>query len=153
MTRSTANRLQQQHETLYTILEHQGPQDLLRRPAPDTWSLLENVAHLAAYQQVFAKRVARILTEDNPSFAAYIGDQDPNFLAARDLPLEDLLTDLSADRLYLHDWIISLDPLQLAREATHPKYGTRTLSLWTEFFLLHKAHHLFTMWKLLENRT
>ena len=31
----------------------------------------------------------------------------------------------------------------------HPKYGALTLVEWTEFFLLHEAHHLFTLFKLL----
>jgi hypothetical protein len=148
MTTATATRLQYQHEVLYTLLEGQAAVSV--RPAPDKWSLLENVAHLFAYQRQFSRRIDRILSEDQPSFEAYVGDNDPVFLEAREEPLADLLTDLCADRLYLHDRIVALDEAQLARQASHPRYGVRTLLAWTEFFLLHEAHHLFTMWKLLE---
>ncbi|TDW99774.1 DinB family protein [Dinghuibacter silviterrae] len=148
MTTATATRLQHQHEVLYTLLE--GRENVTVRPASGKWSLLENVAHLFAYQQQFSHRVDRILAEDNPLFEAYIGDNDPLFLEAREQTPSDLLTDLSADRLYIHDRILALDEVQLARGATHPRYGSRTLVLWTEFFLLHEAHHLYTMWKLLE---
>ncbi|HTJ14754.1 MAG TPA: DinB family protein [Dinghuibacter sp.] len=143
---ATAARLRGQHEVLYLLLP--GDRPLRERPSPDTWSLLENAAHLAAYQKMFARRVERILAEDEPAFAAYVGDNDPYFLAAREESAADLLVDLSADRLYLYDWITSLGDDPLSRTAVHPKYGRRTLAMWTEFFLLHEAHHLYTMWKL-----
>ena len=148
----TTGRLQQQHQCIQTLLDTTGDQDTRLRPAPSTWSIRENIAHLCAYQQIFAARVHRILTEDNPSFAAYVGDDDPRFLEAREQPVAELLADLSYDRLYLSDWLTSLSEAQLARKAAHPKYGARSLSLWTEFFLLHEAHHLFTIWKLTEDR-
>ena len=145
---ATAARLAQQHEVLYTLLETRGEQDVARRPEPGKWSILENIAHLAAYQQVFTHRVRRILAEDNPAIPAYVGDNDPHFLEAREQPVADVLADLSADRLYLCDWITSLDAGQLSRRATHPRYGPRSLLSWTEFFLLHEAHHLYTIWKV-----
>jgi hypothetical protein len=37
---------------------------------------------------------------------------------------------------------------QLALKGTHPKYGTLMITEWTEFFLLHEAHHLFTLFRL-----
>lgn len=143
---ATAARLRGQHEVLYLLLPEDRP--LGDRPAPGVWSLLENTAHLAAYQKVFAGRVRRILTEDGPALPAYVGDDDPYFLEAREQTAADLLVDLSADRLYLYEWIASLGDDALARVAVHPKYGRRTLGMWTEFFLLHEAHHLYTMWKL-----
>jgi hypothetical protein len=146
-------RLRQQHESIQTMLDASGDQDLRLRPAPSTWSIQENIAHLYAYQQIFAGRVHRILTETNPTFAPYVGDNDPRFLTAREQPVAELLTDLSSDRLYLSDWLTSLSEAQLAMKASHSTFGTRSLSLWTEFFLLHEAHHLFTIWKLAEDRT
>lgn len=150
MTTATGTRLQHQHEVLYTLLDGLSAEAISRRSATGKWSLLENVAHLAAYQQQFSRRIDRILAEESPLLEAYIGDNDPFFLEAREESPADLLADLSADRLYLHDRIVSLSNAQLARRASHPRYGSRTLSMWIEFFLLHEAHHLYTMWKLLE---
>jgi len=149
----TTVRLQQQQQCIQTLLDVTGDQDTRRRPAPETWSIQENIAHLYAYQQIFDGRVRRILTEDNPSFAAYVGDNDPRFLESNEQPVAELLADLCSDRLYLSDWLTSLSEAQLARKATHSKYGRRSLSLWAEFFLLHEAHHLFAIWKLTEDRT
>jgi hypothetical protein len=127
-----------------------GRENVATRPASGKWSLLENVAHLFAYQRQFSRRIDRILAEEHPLFEAYVGDNDPVYLEACTESLPDLLADLGADRLYLHDRLVSLSDQQMARTAAHPRYGTRTLTSWTEFFLLHEAHHLFTMWKLLE---
>ena len=142
---STVMRLRYQHECLPLLIADQDP---ARHPAPGKWSILENIAHLAAYQKVYASRIGRILNEENPSIPAYVGDEDPYFLQARENSVEDLLVYLNSDRLYLHDWVTSLSGEQLSRRATHPRYGVRTLMLWTEFFLLHESHHLETIWKL-----
>lgn len=145
---STAQRLRCQHECLETLIGDRSGDELRLRPLPEKWSVLENIAHLAAYQQMFSRRVTRMLTEDDPALPAYIGDTDPRFLDMKEQAPGDLLADLSSDRLYLHDWLMSLGGAQLARTGTHSRYGTRSLLLWIEFFLLHEAHHLETIWKL-----
>lgn len=122
-----------------------------RRPSPEKWSIAEHIAHLSAYQQVFSRRVKRILSEENPLFSPYVGDHDPFFLEMVEQPLKDLLVDISVDRQYLYEWLISLSAGQLDRKASHPVYGSRSLLMWTEFFLLHEAHHCNTIWKLTED--
>jgi hypothetical protein len=150
---STVQRLRIQHECIATIIGSQ-PEELLRqRPSPDKWSIVENIAHLLAYQQIFVKRVKRILTEESPAIAAYVGDHDPFFLEAAEQRLADLLTDIATDRQYLYEWITSLNGNQLSRRAAHSRYGSRTLLSWTEFFLLHEAHHCNTIWKLSVDNT
>ena len=124
-----------------------------KRPTPEKWSILEHVAHLSAYQQVFGQRVKRMLMEDNPRFAPYVGDHDPFFLDVCEQPVNDLLIDLSVDRQYLYEWLSSLTGAQLERNATHAVYGVRSLLMWTEFFLLHEAHHCNTIWKLTEDNS
>ncbi len=37
---------------------------------------------------------------------------------------------------------------QLMRIGLHPVYGPMTIEGWTEFFLLHEAHHFFTILRL-----
>jgi hypothetical protein len=136
-------RLRAQHECLYTLSAGLDEEALRLRPAPEKWSILENIAHLAAYQQV-----ERILTETDPAFSPYVGDHDPYFLEARESPLRDLLADLSADRQYIYERVSALSPGQLSRRGVHARYGARSLTLWTEFFLLHEAHHCYTIWKI-----
>ena len=141
-------RLRCQHECLNVLLEVPDRQILVKRPAPEKWHIVDQVAHLVAYQHVFAGRIHEILCQDNPAFPRYVGDNDPLFLERRNESPDDLLVDLSADRQYLYEWICSLEPDQLRRTATHPVYGERSLLLWSEFFLLHEAHHCFTIFKL-----
>jgi hypothetical protein len=38
----------------------------------------------------------------------------------------------------------------LKRTGLHPRYGVLTIPQWTEFFLLHEAHHLFSLFMLLQ---
>ena len=150
---STTQRLRCQHGSIAILIEGRDQEKLRRRPSPEKWSIVENIAHLSAYQQVFGQRVKGILTGENPLISRYVGDQDPFFLEAREQPLDDLLVDLSADRQYLYEWLDSLDSGQLSRKATHPVYGSRSLLMWTEFFLLHEAHHCNTIWKLTEDNS
>jgi len=150
---STAQRLRCQHGCIITIIESQEEQQIRRRPSPEKWSIVEHIAHLSAYQHVFAYRIKQLLAEENPTIIRYIGDKDPLFLEIREQPLDDLLVDLSVDRQYLYEWLNSLTDEQLERKATHPVFGTRSLLLWTEFFLLHEAHHCDAIWKLTEGNS
>jgi hypothetical protein len=44
--------------------------------------------------------------------------------------------------------ITNLNDGELLLTGTHPKFGVLTIPGWTEFFLLHEAHHLFTIFRL-----
>jgi len=52
------------------------------------------------------------------------------------------------ERLKIFDAITGLNSNDLNRKALHKKYGEMSLLKWTEFFLLHEAHHLFTIFML-----
>ena len=150
---TTAQRLRCGHGAIAVLLRDQKEDHMRLRPSPEKWSIVEHVAHLSAYQQVFGQRVKRMLMENNPHVAPYVGDHDPFFLDIREQPVDDLLIDLSVDRQYLFEWLSSLNGAQLERKATHPVYGVRSLLMWTEFFLLHEAHHCNTIWKLTEDNS
>jgi hypothetical protein len=38
---------------------------------------------------------------------------------------------------------------QMSRTGTHSKFGSMNIVEWTEFFLLHEAHHIYTIFKLI----
>ena len=44
--------------------------------------------------------------------------------------------------------ITNLTPAELLKTGVHKKYGVLTITEWTEFFLLHEAHHIFTIFQL-----
>ncbi len=44
--------------------------------------------------------------------------------------------------------IFSLKDDELRRIGIHLAFGEMTVVMWVNFFLLHEAHHLFTIFKL-----
>jgi hypothetical protein len=89
-----------------------------------------------------------IQTEDAPAFERYVGDNDPLFRQYQQWELKPLLHELEERRAIIIAKVNAASEDQLNRVALHPKYGTLNVIGWTEFFLLHEAHHLFTVFRL-----
>jgi len=142
------SRLVHQQETLEELSADLTEEQWRQRPDTGKWSVFENSTHLAAYQPVFSLRIERILREPNPAFERYVADQDPLFHSFLERSPDDLLRTIREDRSLIAKRLGGLDPIALARTGTHPLYGLLTLREWTEFFLLHEAHHLHTIFKL-----
>jgi hypothetical protein len=141
-------RLKTQYLTISEITKNIDDQHLNHQPEPGKWSIKDNIAHLVTYQPVFIGRMHQILKGDNPVFSAYRADDQPDFIDARKWSLTDLINKLNGNRRQILELITNLPDDQLLLKGTHPKYGTLTIVEWTEFFLLHEAHHLFTMFRL-----
>lgn len=147
LSASTRTRLQYQHETIYTLITGSTEAQLRLRNIPDKWSVFENIVHLAAYQPVFINRIDRIKREEDPAFDRYVAEEDPLFPNYLDKGLEELIRIMALDRSTINRKLAGLDAAILLRTGQHPKFGLLTLEQWIEFFLLHEAHHLFTMFK------
>jgi uncharacterized damage-inducible protein DinB len=141
-------RLKTQHLAVAEIIKNLDEQRLTQQPEPGKWSIKDNIAHLVSYQPVFIGRVHQMLKGDKPIFSAYRADDEGDFIEARGWPLEDLLSKLNGNRRQILELITNLPDDQLLLKGIHPKYGTLTITEWAEFFLLHEAHHLFTMFRL-----
>lgn len=152
LSSSIALRLQYQHQTINELIEGHAEDQLKLRTIPDKWSLFENIVHLVSYQDIFQQRIDKILTGTNPSFERYVAENDPRFDEYLQQPLQQLLQTLHSVRKQFYDRLNHLSIDKLLFFGHHPKYGALTLVQWTEFFLLHEAHHLFTMFKLLNDR-
>ncbi|GAA0550794.1 DinB family protein [Chitinophaga japonensis] len=149
---SLSERLHTQHQALPQLIQPLTQEQLLQQPRPGTWSIQENLAHLVSYQPQFLSRLHRILDTPDPLFERYVGDEDPVFLYWRRQSADTLLHELEADRQQIIALLQGLRPEQLQRTGTHMHYGRLTVQDWTEFFLLHEAHHLFTIFKLAHKR-
>jgi len=145
---SILTRLQHQHEALPELIEGFTEQQLRQRINPDKWSAFENIAHLAAYQPMFLTRLERIAAEDAPTFERYVAEKDPLFPDYLNIPLQSLLDLISTRAEQITAKLTSFDEAGLLRVALHPKYGRLTVPQWTQFYLLHEAHHLFTIFIL-----
>jgi hypothetical protein len=148
LSTSIRTRLEHQHKTLEELIKGLDEQQLKKRTNPDKWSVFENIAHLAAYQPVVLHRVQKMEQLTNPPFERYTADNDPAFHDCLRRSKKELLDDIDAQRFILFNHLNRLGETALRRTGTHPKFGEMNLTQWTEFFLLHEAHHLFTIFQL-----
>jgi hypothetical protein len=148
---SALSRLEFQHQTIRDLIRNMPEETLRRHIHPDKWSAFENIAHLAAYQPVFLQRLERMQNETDPQFDRYVAGQDPLFPDTLKKSLEQLLADIDDKRAQLIARLKGMDTATLDRMGIHPKYGRFSIKEWTEFFLLHEAHHLYTIFMLVQD--
>ncbi|WP_144695862.1 DinB family protein [Chitinophaga vietnamensis] len=145
---SLLSRLQTQHESFAEIVHMLSDEQLKQPPAPGKWSAQDQVAHQTAYQHIFLARVKRMLEEEAPMLDRYVGDEDPYFIQLRSLPVQEVLAALKNSREAVIRLVTSLSGPALQRKGLHPLYKGLTIAEWTDFFVLHEAHHLFTAIKI-----
>lgn len=145
---SLYDRLKNQHQTVFIITHNLADEKLAKSPGSGKWSIHDHIAHLARYQPVFMQRVEKILYEENPSLAAYTAEEDPDFGIWRSWSTQDLLENMAAHRNHIFNKITGLTDKELSRTGIHEKYGSMDVVSWTEFFLLHEAHHIFTIFRM-----
>jgi len=148
---SILTRLQHQHEALPELIRGLTEQQLRQRINPDKWSTFENIAHLAAYQPMFLARLERMAAEDAPSFERYVAEKDPSFPDYLNISLPSLLDLISASATQITIRLTSLGDTGLLRTGLHPRYGNLTVPQWAQFYLLHEAHHLYTIFMLTQD--
>jgi hypothetical protein len=148
LSESLTARLKNQYESIHASTAGIDQVKLITPPAENKWSIHDIIAHLAKYQPVFLDRINAILTHDEPAFERYVADNDPLFSTWRARSTGDLLQALKDDRAALFNKITSLGDSELERTGLHPKFGRLTINQWTEFFILHEAHHLFVIFQL-----
>lgn len=149
--RSLLDRLRTQHESIDLLLRTTSVERLLQPPEPGKWSIKDNIAHLARYQVIFIDRLNRIAAGDKPVFESYVAENDNEFPVWRKWALSTLLERLYEDRRFIIQLIDGLSCTQIEATGSHQKLGALTTIEWTEFFLLHEAHHLYTIFRLQHN--
>jgi len=60
----------------------------------------------------------------------------------------EIIQDLITTRREIIAKSFSLKDKELRRIGIHLAFGEMTIIMWLNFFLLHEAHHLFTIFKL-----
>ena len=149
---SIVERLTTQYLSLQTIITGLGNEHISNRVVPDKWSIRENIAHLARYQLLFLERLKKILNTDNPVFEAYQAEKDPEFEKWLKKDHVRLLEEINSERGIVIDQLTVLTAKELERTGVHSKFGSLTVLDWAEFFLLHEAHHMFTIFRLAHGR-
>ena len=148
MQSSLSTRLQYQHKSLLDIIDGLSEEMIRRQLVPGKWSIFENIVHLQTYQHVFCERIKKMLAENNPSFPRYSADTDPVFLDNCGKTIREIMGDLITTRKEMSTGRLSMKDKDIVRTGTHPVFGTMSIALWLNFFLLHEAHHLFAIFKM-----
>lgn len=148
MPSSVSTRLQYQHKSLLDIIEGLSDEQIRMQVNPGKWSIFENIVHLQTYQHAFIKRTRRILDENNPSFERYTAEGDPLFLDNCSKSTREIMQDLITVRKEMSAGLLSFTENDLKKTGEHPVFGKMNLLEWLNFFLLHEAHHLFTIFKM-----
>ncbi len=138
-------RLNEQQQSLLRLLGEPPLDALSRQPSSGAWSAREHLAHLGRYHEVFRERLARMRAEDAPNVGRYRAPDDPGFAAWSSLPYANIMSRSALIRSQLLDDVRSLTALDLARRGSHPLLGEVTIADWLDFFLVHEAHHNYTL--------
>jgi hypothetical protein len=113
------------------------------RPQPDVWSPLEYGAHVRDVYRIFAGRLRRMLTEDDPLFDNW--DQDQTALAERyrEQDPEVVAEELEAEAQSFVARIEALTPDQWARRGRRSDGAEFTVTTFLQYFLHDVIHHLW----------
>jgi len=149
---SLRDRLKNQHESIRNIIHGLEESRLTKRPEPDKWSIRDNIAHLAKLQTIYIERIDKILTQDEPQLQNYLAENDPEFGTWLKRSTNELLGRLDGDRKQIYQVIAKLTDEKLMRVGIHNRLGRLTLVDWLEYMLLHEAHHIWTIFKLVHPR-
>ncbi|MEP6611716.1 MAG: DinB family protein [Mucilaginibacter sp.] len=145
---SLTHRLKDQHRAITPIIIKLNDRQIQHHVIKGKWSIHEQIAHLAKYQPVFIDRIRKILMMDNPSFEAYNAEEDDGFEIYCAFTTYELLKKINTDREIIYNLVTKLSPDKLDRTGVHPKYGKLNIMEWSEFFVLHEAHHLFAIFQM-----
>lgn len=145
---SISTRLQYQHKSLIELIDGLSDTQIRMAVIPGKWSIFENIVHLETYQHVFVERVKKMLDHDGLAFPVYSAETDPLFHDHLSRPSHEVIHDLMTLRKEIASGMSSFNETDLARKGVHPVFGEMNLTAWLNFFLLHEAHHLFTVFKL-----
>ncbi len=145
---SIKDRLNSQHLAIKELIKNFDEEFINRRSETGKWSIQENLVHIVSYHQVFLQRMETIIKNNNPYFERYRSEDDVNFNNLQKLNSEELIIHLEEQRNKVTDFVFKLNKNELQKQGTHQKFGVMNVVEWIEFFLLHEAHHIYTIFKL-----
>jgi uncharacterized damage-inducible protein DinB len=148
MPSSISTRLQYQHKSLIDLIDGLTDDHVRRQIIVGKWSIFENIVHLQTYQHTFISRIKQMLEENNLSFPRYMAEADPLFHDNCGRSSREIMQDMLTTRKEMAAGILSFKDSDLDKIGIHPVYGQMNIIQWLNFFLLHEAHHLFTIFKL-----
>lgn len=117
-------------------------EQLVSRPVPGKWSVLEVVCHLADTDANIAHRIKRVLSEDRPTFERVQPDLMHAALAYHARDVEEELTAFEVTRRQVARILLASPPEAWERAGVVGDRGDRTVTQMLSGAVEHLAHHL-----------
>lgn len=124
------------------ILAGLDPESLTRREAPDKWSMVHVVRHLADSELVWGYRLRRIAAEDQPPIQGYDQDRWADGLKYQDADIGESLEELRVLRRGHVRLIRSLTPAERKRIGVHTERGQESIEHMIPLYAGHDLLHL-----------
>ena len=119
-----------------------GREQLVSRPVPGKWSILEVVCHLADTDANIAHRIKRVLSEERPTFERVQPDRMQAALAYHARDAEEELTAFEVTRRQIARILSASPPEAWERRGVVGERGDRTVAQMVNGAIEHLAHHL-----------
>src|SRR5262249_7814852 len=116
--------------------------ELVARPGPGKWSILEVVVHLADSDAISIDRMKRMLTEDNPPLLYADENAYVDRLCTHEQSLEDALTLFDVGRRQFARVLRRLPDDALRRCGTPNRKGEVTVGGMVADYIEHLRYHL-----------
>jgi uncharacterized damage-inducible protein DinB len=117
-------------------------EQIVARPVPGKWSVLEVVCHLADFEPIYVERMKRVITHDRPLIMA----ADENLFAAKlayhERDLEEELRVIELTRNTFGRILRTLPAEAFQRTGVHAERGLKTLEELLTLITNHIPHHL-----------
>jgi len=119
------------------------PAALHYKPAPEKWSILEILGHLADIEIVYAYRLRQMLADQNPIIAPMDQDAWARNLGYMDMAAPELVAVYGLNRHHNLRLLRRLKPADLERSAFHPERKQDvTVARLVEMMAGHGVDHL-----------
>jgi hypothetical protein len=107
------------------------------------WPVRVLVGHLADGELVFTHRMRRAVAEENPLLSVMDDDAfiDAGLYAGGQYPLGGFIAVIHTIRRWTAEWLATLSPEQLARQAMHPEKGPQSVREILVYATWHVEHH------------
>jgi uncharacterized damage-inducible protein DinB len=110
--------------------------------AESEWSIKEVCGHLCDDSQMWRRRLALMLSQENPTLPTYAQEELVRERAYQDTDLATVLADFKRNRQEIAAQLSSLPSSGWERVGTHPEHGPRTVRTGMEFMIAHTEGHL-----------
>jgi uncharacterized damage-inducible protein DinB len=125
------------------------PATLRYKPAPEKWSILEILGHLADIEIVYAYRLRQMLADEKPVIAPMDQDAWARNLGYMDTPAPELVALYGLNRHHNLRLLRRLKPTDLEKSAFHPEHQKDvTVARLIEMMAGHGTNHLVQIERL-----